>query len=378
MSGGFASASRIRWRVRLSRWRDGSQLKCPNSPGWRATREVGERHISRTSAVGECHRLRCVSVKCHKPSDVRSSSGTPEDSDSAERTPEDADRADWPVRRGQAIREEMSSPEASRAKRKPRIAPLRGYTAIRPFYSVSFGFIRFHSVSYSFICPPMTRRLSRPLPSTEPPQLWLRHPFVALCSGAELSLHTLQDRALDDSSLLTHHSHCTLPAAYCQPRAGLGGNALHGFDIRAGWLAGGTTTGSILLIPLHPEGALQREAMRVLEGHAKVVSWLCIHTSGERLYSSSFDRTIREWSLSDMTCLQTVKIGSPVLQLKLFPPSGGDDAQLLVGCGDGTIKLWDPQQRKAQKAIRTLRFTHRECVPPRPILSSSHAFSSTV
>lgn len=222
----------------------------------------------------------------------------------------------------------------------------------------------------------MARHLSRPLPSTEPPQLWLRHPFVALCSGAELSLHTLQDRALDDSSLLTHHSHCTLPAAYCQPRAGLGGSALHGFDIRAGWLAGGTTTGSILLIPLHSERALQREAMRVLEGHAKVVSWLCIHTSGERLYSSSFDRTIREWSLSDMTCLQTVKIGSPVLQLKLFPPSG-DDAQLLVGCGDGTIKLWDPQQRKAQKAIRTLRFTHRECVPPRPILSSSHAFSST-
>ncbi len=37
-------------------------------------------------------------------------------------------------------------------------------------------------------------------------------------------------------------------------------------------------------------------------------------------------------------------------------------AQLLMGCGDGTVRLWEPGCAKAARATRSLRFCHAQYV----------------
>jgi hypothetical protein len=109
-----------------------------------------------------------------------------------------------------------------------------------------------------------------------------------------------------------------------------------------------------------------------------VVGCLRFGEGGRRLFSASFDRTCRLWSLPDGACLQTVKVGTPVLQLELAAvgsdgvdrsSAGGEqqqqqptDQRALIGCGDGTVRVWDPSARKASKALSTLRVAHKEYV----------------
>ena len=80
---------------------------------------------------------------------------------------------------------------------------------------------------------------------------------------------------------------------------------------------------------------------------------------------------MRQWSLRQGTCLQVVKAGTAVLAVALLPPppppSPGTGAaassppagpQLLMGCHDGTVRLWEVGCRKASKALSTLRYQH--------------------
>jgi len=68
-------------------------------------------------------------------------------------------------------------------------------------------------------------------------------------------------------------------------------------------------------------------------------------------------------------CLQVVKAGTAVLSIALLPPpppagtaaSGAPPPagpQLLMGCHDGTVRLWEVGCRKASKALATLRYQH--------------------
>ena len=78
---------------------------------------------------------------------------------------------------------------------------------------------------------------------------------------------------------------------------------------------------------------------------------------------------VRQWSLRQGACLQVVKAGTAVLSIALLPPPppAGTAAagapppagpQLLMGCHDGTVRLWEVGCRKASKALATLRYQH--------------------
>ena len=71
---------------------------------------------------------------------------------------------------------------------------------------------------------------------------------------------------------------------------------------------------------------------------------------------------------SSAAALQMVKAGTPVLQLVLLPtPSTKEKREeeagrAVLGCADGTVRLWDPRCRKANKALTPLKFTHKDYV----------------
>ena len=83
---------------------------------------------------------------------------------------------------------------------------------------------------------------------------------------------------------------------------------------------------------------------------------------------------VRQWSLRQGACLQVVKAGTAVLSIALLPPpppagtaAAGTAAagapppagpQLLMGCHDGTVRLWEVGCRKTSKALATLRYQH--------------------
>ena len=109
--------------------------------------------------------------------------------------------------------------------------------------------------------------------------------------------------------------------------------------------------------------------MTELSGHSRVVGFLRLGDGARRLYSSSLDKSVRLWSLPDGACLQTVKAGTPVLQIALLPADASSDGsdgavtqRVLMGCGDGLVRLWDPSCKKANRALTTLRFAHKEYV----------------
>lgn len=171
-------------------------------------------------------------------------------------------------------------------------------------------------------------------------------------------------------------------------RGGRSANVVHGCDMRDGRLACGTATGTILVLEIPPSRSEQSNppasgaggasageaaldisdgpaaaAIIELRGHAKVCSFLSLSAGALRLFTASLDKSVRLWSLPDGACLQTIKAGTPVLQLALLPadaPAGTE--RVLLGCGDGTVRNWDPSCKKEKKALTTLRFVHREYV----------------
>ena len=224
--------------------------------------------------------------------------------------------------------------------------------------------------------------------------IWLRWPYVATCAGNRLEIHNVVRRgdggwnaaSLGDLSL----------AQWCGTSAastGRGANAVHGCDIQNGWIACGMASGIVLVLELSAlatdgdgtaaDTAAAAAAMpppppphavTELRGHGKVVAFLRLAAHATCLVTSSLDRTCRLWSLPSATCLATIKVGTPVLQLALLMPtaSGADAAdaaaadaatpRVLMGCGDGTVRLWEPRAHKASKALSTLRHTHKEYV----------------
>ena len=237
---------------------------------------------------------------------------------------------------------------------------------------------------------------------------WLRYPYVISCSGSLVEVHLVGSAdalpaadaapAADTAAtppLATRHLHTISLATYELHESaggapdGRGKNLVHGCDLRGDWLACGTTQGLVLAIALPPvvrkggdDGAAAAAAaptIHELAGHSKVVGFCRIGAPSVRrtkLYTTSLDKSVRLWSLADCSCLQVVKVGTPVLQLVLVADAaaaaaaGASNAaaadepaeRVIIGCADGTVRLWDPRCRKANKALSTLKFAHKEYV----------------
>jgi hypothetical protein len=88
-----------------------------------------------------------------------------------------------------------------------------------------------------------------------------------------------------------------------------------------------------------------------LEGHKAAVISLVMRSDGTRLYSGSFDHTIKVWDMTTGTCLQTLaEHTSSITSLHL----SHDEKILLSGSCDNTIKIWD---LKTGKCLKTLQNT---------------------
>eukprot|EP00966_Prymnesium_polylepis_P058486 1354224-Prymnesium_polylepis.1 len=135
----------------------------------------------------------------------------------------------------------------------------------------------------------MQRRHSSPLAS-DAPQLWLRDGFVAVCEGSALTLHDVvdDDDAAAERPLLRERFCCALTRfrSDSDGASGRAANVLQGIDIRAGWVAGGTSSGLVLLLRLSDApadgGSWDEPHVLELAGHSKVVACLCIEPAGER------------------------------------------------------------------------------------------------
>jgi len=218
-----------------------------------------------------------------------------------------------------------------------------------------------------------------PLPgSSGSTRVWLRWPYLAVCDGALVQVFSAAAGAEGGSSAGSAAEGAPLQclrrfslARYNTGAAasGRGANVLHGLDVRAGCLVGGTASGSVLHVELGAGGGSSDDAepaVHELNGHTKVVSCVqlacCDGDDGPQLaYSSSLDKTVRQWSLRDRACLQVVKAGTAVLAITLLPPSphGPRGASLLMGCNDGTVRMWvESGGKKAARAVSTLRHQH--------------------
>jgi WD40 repeat protein len=75
-----------------------------------------------------------------------------------------------------------------------------------------------------------------------------------------------------------------------------------------------------------------------MEGHKEDVSNLCLSEDGSRLYSGSFDRTIKVWDIAFNTCIATLQghtywVASLCLSFKTN--------RLISASPDQTIRVWD-------------------------------------
>ena len=125
------------------------------------------------------------------------------------------------------------------------------------------------------------KRFTAPLEHSSA-HIWICPPFVGVCDGAKLIVYAADCEG--DTPLLNEQFHCFLEQFGNAGRAGRAANVLHGVDIRAGWIAGGTASGTVLLLRLAKaptDGSRWADAEVIeLVGHSKVVGFLCIDAPG--------------------------------------------------------------------------------------------------
>lgn len=234
--------------------------------------------------------------------------------------------------------------------------------------------------------------------------MWLHPPYVITCEELKINVQTVGDGGA--STVYTRSVKQYGVRDQLLGGTGRGANAVHGCDLSGALLAIGLANGLALIFDLSKasdatpfaklEGHAKVWVLAALEGirmglwtlqlsradsacddtprshaiacgahvHTQVVGFLRFSHSASRLFTSSLDKSVRAWSLPGGECLQVIKAGTAVLQLAPVPlASEGDDAQhVLLACGDGTVRLWDPSSRKASKALSTLRYAHKEYV----------------
>ncbi|KAI8924241.1 WD40-repeat-containing domain protein [Entophlyctis helioformis] len=116
------------------------------------------------------------------------------------------------------------------------------------------------------------------------------------------------------------------------------------------WCVSGLDNGRINLWTVrHDEGS----CAHVFEGHTNTVSVLKISGSERSLYSGSWDKTVKLWSLDSGRVTRDFKgVSSQVTSMSLQPSVPTDDAPLLVTSFDGHMYVFD--HRDANGLVKKL------------------------
>ncbi len=80
-----------------------------------------------------------------------------------------------------------------------------------------------------------------------------------------------------------------------------------------------------------------RQSLLKIKAHDSHVVGLVFTADSKKLFSSSFDRTIKIWDLDSGNCLHTWQLNAPVYRIALSP----DDLILASGSNCGDVLLWD-------------------------------------
>eukprot|EP01018_Ginkgo_biloba_P002886 Gb_14478 [translate_table: standard] len=98
--------------------------------------------------------------------------------------------------------------------------------------------------------------------------------------------------------------------------------------------------------------------------HSDLVSSLAYKTGDDLLYSSSWDKTVKVWRMSDFKCIETIKAHSEVVNAVAV----GQDGLLFTGSDDCTVKVW---RRLPGRSTHTLTTTlHGQYSPVKAVALS--------
>ena len=105
--------------------------------------------------------------------------------------------------------------------------------------------------------------------------------------------------------------------------------------IKNTYIAGGTSTGTVMLFPYSPETRSRR-----LIGHTQPVTCMCVSTNPVCLATGSEDTTVRFWQIrgNDDPCITIQPNDGPIRAIAISPNA---DRLLIVG-GLSNPQIWDP------------------------------------
>jgi WD40 repeat protein len=77
--------------------------------------------------------------------------------------------------------------------------------------------------------------------------------------------------------------------------------------------------------------------LQTLQGHTDAVRALALSADGQRLYSGSWDSTVRVWSTADGAPLQTLQGHAGCVSALAL---SADGQRLYSGASDTTVRVW--------------------------------------
>ncbi|KAL4034240.1 hypothetical protein IC575_007372 [Cucumis melo] len=82
--------------------------------------------------------------------------------------------------------------------------------------------------------------------------------------------------------------------------------------------------------------------------HADAVSCLCLSEDKTLLYSSSWDKTLKVWRISDSKCLESLTVHDDAVNAVVAT----SDGLVITGSADGTAKVWRRQHEEENDATK--------------------------
>ncbi|XP_022962601.1 protein JINGUBANG-like [Cucurbita moschata] len=91
-----------------------------------------------------------------------------------------------------------------------------------------------------------------------------------------------------------------------------------------------------------------RNRSRLWFKHADAVSCLCLSDDKTILYSSSWDKTMKVWRISDSKCLESLTVHDDAVNVIV----AASDGLVITGSADGTAKVWRRQHEEENDATK--------------------------
>lgn len=82
--------------------------------------------------------------------------------------------------------------------------------------------------------------------------------------------------------------------------------------------------------------------------HSDAVSCLCLSEDRTLLYSSSWDKTLKVWRISDSKCLESLTVHDDAVNAVV----AASDGLVITGSADGTAKVWRRQHEEEHDATK--------------------------